>query len=91
MSGNQPDKTYPVEEAIRAQKALRELAGLGPEMFPMQAFVGMISDEVETLRTQGHTDQEIAQTITANSTIAITAAEIAANYASPQQRHPPQD
>lgn len=91
MSGNLPDKTYPVEEAIRAQKALRELAGLGPEMFPVQAFVGMISDEVETLRAQGHTDQEIAQTITANSTIAITAAEIAANYASPQQRHPQQD
>ncbi len=80
-------KTYPVEEAVRAQKALRELAGLGPEMFPVQAFVGMISDEVETLRGQGHSDEEIARTIAANSKIVITADEIASNYASPEQRH----
>ncbi len=91
MSDPTPEKIYPVEEAIRAQEALRELAGLGPEMFPVQAFVGMISDEIETLRTQGHSDEEIAQTITANSEIAITSAEIASNYASPEERHPPRD
>ncbi len=79
---------YPVEEAVRAQKALRQLAGLGPEMFPIQAFVGMISDEVETLRTRGLTDEDIATAIRQNSHIQITAAEIAENYASPQQRHP---
>lgn len=82
-------KVYPVEEAVRAQKALRQLAGLGPEMFPIQAFVGMISDEVETLRSQGRSDQEIAQTIAASSKIEITADEIAANYATPDQRHQP--
>ncbi len=76
-----------MEEAIRAQKALRELAGLEPEMFPIQAFVGMISDEIEALRKQGRTDEQIAHTISANSKIAITAAEIAENYASPEQRH----
>ena len=81
------DTVYPVEEAVRAQKALRKLAGLGPEMFPIQAFVGMISDEVETLRAQGYTDEQIAQAISANSTIAITAEDIAANYAPPEQRH----
>ena len=79
---------YPIEEAIRAQKALRELAGLGPEMFPIPAFVGMISDEVETLRAQGHTDRQIAEAIRANSGIEITGDEIAANYAPPEQRHP---
>ncbi len=46
-------KTYPIEQALRAQKALREAAGLGPEMFPVEAFVGMISDEIEQLRSQG--------------------------------------
>ncbi len=45
---------YPVEEAIRAQKALREAAGLGPEQFPIQAFVGMISDEVEQCVSLGN-------------------------------------
>ncbi len=87
MSETQAKKTYPVEETVRAQKALRELAGLSPEMFPIQAFVGMISDEVEILRRQGHTDEEIARTIEAHSKIGITAAEIAENYASPEQRH----
>ncbi len=81
------EKTYPLEEALRAQRALRDLAGLAPEQFPIEAFVGMISDEVETLRSQGHTDEEIAQTIATSSNIAITADEIAANYASPEQRH----
>lgn len=80
-------KAYPVEEALRAQKALRKAAGLGPEMFPIQAFVGMISDEVETLRSQGKTDEDIASLIEAHSDIQITASEIAGNYASPSQRH----
>ncbi len=86
---NDPQKTtlYPVEEAVRAQKALRALAGLGPEMFPIQAFVGMISDEVETLRRQGHSDETIAKTISENSRIAITPAEIAVHYAPPEERH----
>ena len=79
-------RTYPVDEAIKAQRALREAAGLAPEQFPVQAFVGMISDEIESLRTRGRTDAEIASLIEANSGIRITAAEIAENYASPEQR-----
>ncbi len=78
---------YPVEEAIRAQKALREAAGLGPEQFPIQAFVGMISDEVDQLRQLGKSDDEIASLIEANSSIRITASEIAKNYASAEERH----
>jgi len=81
-------KTYPVEQAVRAQKALREAAGLLPEMFPVDAFVGMISDEIEALRSSGKTDEQIAALITANSDIQITAAEITANYATPEERHP---
>lgn len=82
--------TYPVEQALRAQAALREAAGLGKEMFPIQAFVGMISDEIEELRKMGSTDEEIAALIRENSSIDITAAEIADNYAPPEERrgHP---
>ncbi len=32
---------YSVEEAIRAQRAMREAAGLGQELFPFEAFVGI--------------------------------------------------
>ncbi len=77
---------FPVEEAVLAQKALREAAGLGPELFPVQAFVGMISDEIEKLREQGRSDKEIATIIEQSSRIKITAAEIAENYASADER-----
>lgn len=80
-------KTYPIEEALRAQSALRSAAGLEPEQFPIQSFVGMISDEIETLRTQGRTDDEIAALIRHNSNIQISSDEISANYAPPEQRH----
>ena len=80
-------KMYPVEEALKAQKSLRDAAGLEPERFPIQAFVGMISDEIESLRKLGRSDHEIAAIIQANSAIRIRAAEIAENYASPGQRH----
>jgi hypothetical protein len=81
-------KTYPIEQALRAQKALREAAGLAPETFPVDAFVGMISDEIEVLRQRGRSDAEIARLIADHSLIEITASEIAAHYASPEQRHP---
>ena len=78
---------YPLEQALMAQKALREAAGLGPELFPVQTFVGMISDEIEQLRSQGKTDAQIAAMVEAHSSIRISAAEIAEHYASPEQRH----
>lgn len=80
-------RTYPLNEALKALDALRGAAGLAPEQFPVQAFVGMISDEVETLRTQGRSDEEIAQLIQQHSNIQITADEINRYYASPEQRH----
>ena len=80
-------KMYPAEEAIKAQKSLRDAAGLAPEQFPIQAFVGMISDEIESLRKRGKTDDEIASLIRDNSSIEISASEIAENYATPEERH----
>jgi hypothetical protein len=85
------EKIVSLEQALRAQKALREAAGLPPETFPVEAFVGMVSDEIETLRGQGRSDEQIAQLIREHSTIIITADEIAANYATPDQRHPPHE
>jgi len=79
-------KTYPLEEALKAQKALRDAANLAEEKFPIQAFVGMISDEVEALRKRGKTDEQIAHLIESNSAIKITGKEITENYASPEQR-----
>ncbi|HTC74479.1 MAG TPA: hypothetical protein VK684_02805 [Edaphobacter sp.] len=88
MTGESGPKLYPVEEAVRAQKALRTAAGLGPEMFPLPAFVGMISDEIDSLRQAGKTDDQIAALVSSNSAIQISGEEITQNYASPEQRHP---
>ena len=78
--------SYPIEEALKAQRAMRAAAGLGEETFPIQAFVGMISDEIQVLRQQGRSDREIAQIIRDNSSIDLTADDISANYASPAER-----
>jgi hypothetical protein len=87
MASESKEKSYPIEEALRAQNALRHLAGLGTEQFPLSAFIGMISDEIEILRDQGFTDQQIAEAIGRNSRIAVTADDIYEGYATPEQRH----
>ncbi len=87
LTENKEMKTYSVEQVLRAQKALRDAASLGPEMFPIEALVGMISDEIENLRARGKTDSEIAALITENSSIEITGEEISENYSSPEDRH----
>jgi len=81
------EKSYPLEEALKAQSALRSAAGLQPEQFPIQSFVGMVSDEIEILRTQGKTDEEIAALIRRASNIEINSGEIVQNYAPPEERH----
>ena len=47
---------YSLEEAIKAQRSLREAADPGPEKFPVQAFVGIICDEIELQRKASETD-----------------------------------
>ena len=49
--------------------------------------MGMISDEIESLRNRGKSDDEIASIIQSSSSITITASEIAEHYASPEERH----
>ncbi len=81
-------KTYPLEQALRAQKALRDAAGLEREMFLVEAFFGMICDEIDALRAQGRSDAEMAALVGESSSISLTAEEIAEHYALPEERHP---
>lgn len=76
-----------LEQALSAQRALRQSAGLPEEEFPASAFVGMISDEVEALRKRGRSDDEIAAIVQGSSSIRITGEDIARYYAPPEQRH----
>jgi hypothetical protein len=80
-------RMYPLSEALKAQQALRTAGELGPEMFPLEAFVGMVSDEIQSLRERGRSDDEIAALIRANSQIEISPDEIARFYATAEERH----
>ena len=83
------DTTYSLEQSLQALNALREAAGSPPEQFPLPAFVGMLSDEIETLRSQGKSDAEISTLIHQSSGIDITPQQLADNYAPPAQRRGP--
>jgi hypothetical protein len=80
---------YGLEQIMRAQAALRNAAGIEPEQFPVEAFVGMVSDEVQILRNQGRGDEEIVGIILASSGIEISPATLAQHYASAEDRHGP--
>jgi hypothetical protein len=80
------EKRYSIEEALKAQRALRIVASLPEESFAVPTFVGMISDEIEILRGRGLSDALIAEVIAQNSEIKITDAEIGKYYASPNDR-----
>ena len=75
-----------LEAALQAQSALRASAGLEPETFPVADFVGMISDEIEHLRKQGRSDEDIANIISTNSPVQITGQVVTQYYASPEAR-----
>ena len=81
------EQSYPLEEAMKAQAALRSAARMPPERFPLPEIIGMFSDEIDVLRENGRPDEEIAAIIAGNSTMRVTAEEIRKFYASPADRH----
>ena len=80
------DATFTAEQAVKTQAALREALRLGPERFPLPAFVGMISDEIEQLRSAGRSDQEIADLVSRSSGEAVSPEDLQAHYAPPEAR-----
>jgi len=80
------DKGFSVEEAVSVQRELRRSLGLGPETFPLPAFIGMISDEIEQFRASGRSDADIAQVIKTTVGRDVSADDIARFYALPEQR-----
>ena len=77
---------FTLQQALQAQTALREAAALPPEVFPLPAFIGMVSDEIEALRNRGKADEEIASMINTASGSQVSAADINEHYASAEQR-----
>lgn len=78
---------FTLDESIRAQKAMRDALGLNEEVFPLPAFIGMVSDEIEQLRAAGRSDEQIAEMVHATTGKTIDPAEIARHYAEPERRN----
>jgi hypothetical protein len=64
------------DQALKAQAALRSAAGEGEELFDTQQLVGMLSDEIRTLRASGSTDEEIAALLKTQAEVDVEAATI---------------
>ena len=87
--GDSDNLTFSADDAVAAQRALRQALGLPEERFPAQAFVSMISDEIEQMRAQGRTDQEVADVIRTVTGHDLPASFLADNYAAPDTRQQP--
>ena len=83
--------TFTLEEAVRAQRALRAAIGLDDERFPVPAFVEMISDEIEQARAAGRSDADVAAIVADVTGHSIDPADIARHYVAPADRHPGQN
>jgi|GEM_PF-1101736 len=86
QSESDQEQTITGQQAAEAQTALRKMLGLPPEQFPLSAFIGMVSDEIEQLRAKGKNDEEIATLIADAAGVNVSAIEIEKFYASPKAR-----
>ena len=81
-------ETFSLEDALAAQREMRAALGLAEERFPLAAFIGMVSDEIEQLRINGKSDDAIAQLMSEATGRNLSADDLARYYATPEERHP---
>ena len=60
-----PEPVFTADEAMQAQRALRNAISIAPETLPLKAFVAVLGIEIEQLRHLGKSDDDIAALITA--------------------------
>ena len=83
--------TFTLDEAIKAQRGLREALGLGEERFEMSEFVEMISDEIEQMRDAGKTNDDIVGIVAQATGHRMDASDLDRHYIAPEDRHGGQD
>lgn len=79
--------TFSIDEAIKAQRALRQTLGLGDERFEVSEFVEMISDEIEQMKADGKSSVDIVAVVADATGHHIDPADIDRHYVAPEQRH----
>lgn len=78
--------TFSANDAVAAQQELRRRLGLGDEQFTLSAFVAMLSDEIEKMRTAGHGDAEVAASIAHATGKPLSADDIGKYFARSEAR-----
>lgn len=79
--------TFSIDEAIRAQRALRQALGLGDERFEVSELVEMISDEIEQMKDDGKSSADIVAVIAEATGHCIDPANIDRHYVPADARH----
>ena len=79
---------FTLEQAMKAQAALRASAGEGEETFNEQQLVGMLSDEIRALRKTGSTDEEIAALLQTDAGLNLDAETIGKFYVDTSEYQP---
>lgn len=83
--------TFSAQEAVVVQRELRRSLGLEEEKFPLPAFVGMISDEIEQFRLAGRSDDEITELIKSTTGRDVAVSALQKYYAPPGARRGDRD
>jgi len=79
--------TFSIDEAIKAQRALRQTLGLGDERFEVSEFVAMVSDEIEQMKADGKSSADIVAIVAETTGHRMDAADIDRHYVPPERRH----
>lgn len=79
--------TFSIDEAIKAQRALRQALGLGDERFEVSEFVEMISDEIEQMKNDGKSSDDIVAVVAEATGHRMDPADIDRHYVRPEDRH----
>ncbi len=79
---------YTLDQAMKAQAALRSTAGEGEEVFDDQQLVGMLSDEIRALRASGSTDEDISALLKTSAGLDLDAQTIGRFYVDTSEYQP---
>ena len=80
------ETTFSLAEALAAQKALREAAGAEEEVFDLADVIGMVSDEIDMLKDQGRSEEEIAAMIQKATGKPVTSDDVQKYYVPADER-----
>lgn len=78
--------TFTLAEALAAQQALRDAAGVKEEQLDLAELIGMMSEEIDLLQEQGKSWDDIAVMIKTATGKPVTGADVEKYYVGPEER-----